>query len=78
MNKPCYYDSFCLLEYTKMIGLKREQHLSGTKKLKWFLLLSGIDISGKVSKQNLYVCAKKKKAMLPRDSAYILSNVKLP
>ena len=47
VNKPYYNDSLCLHEYTKMIGSKRKRHLFGAKKLKWFLLFSGIDISGK-------------------------------
>ena len=34
LNKPCYNDSLCLHEYTKMIGLKRKRHLFGAKKLK--------------------------------------------
>ena len=34
-------------EYSKMIGLKRKRHLFGAEKLKWFLLLSEIDISEK-------------------------------
>ena len=47
VNKSCYNDSLCLHEYSKMIGLKRKRHLFGAEKLKWFLLFSGIDISGK-------------------------------
>ena len=43
----CYNDSLCLHEYSKMIGLNRKRHLFGAEKLKRFLLLSGIDISGK-------------------------------
>ena len=46
VNKPCYKDSLWH-EYTKMIGSKRKRHLFGAKKLKWFLLFSGLDISGK-------------------------------
>ena len=46
VNKPCS-DSLCLPEYTKVIGLKRKRHLLGAEKLKWFLLFSRIDISGK-------------------------------
>ena len=34
VNKPCYNNSLCLHEYTKMIGLKRKQHLLAEKKLK--------------------------------------------
>ena len=30
----------------------------GEEKLKWFLLFSGIDISGKWSKQSFYACAR--------------------
>ena len=47
VNKSCYNDSLCLHEYSKMIGLNRKRHLFGAEKLKRFLLLSGIDISGK-------------------------------
>ena len=34
VNKPCYNDSLCLHEYTKIIRLKRKGHLLGAKKLK--------------------------------------------
>ena len=34
MNKPCYNDSLCLHEYSKMIGLKRKRHLLGAENLK--------------------------------------------
>ena len=34
LNKPCYNDSLCLHESSKMIGLKRKQHLFEAKKLK--------------------------------------------
>ena len=63
-----------------MIGLKGKRHLSGAEKLKWFLLFSGIDISGKfgVSKQNFYACARVKKSDVARHSAYIPSSVKSP
>ena len=47
VNKPCYNDSLCWHEYTKVIGVKRKRHLFRAEKLKWFLLFSGIDISGK-------------------------------
>ena len=47
VNKPCYNDWLCLHDYTKVIGLKRKQHLFGAERLKWFLLFIGIDISGK-------------------------------
>ena len=39
--------SYLLYVYSKIIGLKRKRHLLGAEKLKWFLLLSEIDISGK-------------------------------
>ena len=42
-------DSICLHEHSKMIGLKRKQHLFEAEKLEWFLLLGGIGISGKSS-----------------------------
>ena len=77
VNKLRYNDSLNLHEYTKMIGLKRKRHLFGAKKLKLFLLFSGIDISGKCSKQNFYAFARTKKAMSLRHSAYIPS-VKSP
>ena len=57
MNKPCYNDSLCLHEYSTMIGLKGKRHLFGAEKLIWFLLLSGIDISG-VSKEGFYACTR--------------------
>ena len=47
VNKPCYNDSLCWHEYTKVIGVKRKRHLFRAEKLKWFLLFSEIDISGK-------------------------------
>ena len=34
VNKPCYNDSLCLHEYTKVIRLKKEGHLLGAEKLK--------------------------------------------
>ena len=34
VNKPCYNDSLCFHEYTKIIGLKRKRHLFGAKELK--------------------------------------------
>ena len=76
MNKPCYNDSLCLHECTKMIGLKRKRQFFEAKKLKWFLLFSGIIFQESVSKQNLYACARAKKAMSLRHSAYIPSSVK--
>ena len=54
VNKPCYNDSLCWHEYTKVIGVKRKRHLFRAEKLKWFLLFSGIGISGKFQKQNFY------------------------
>ena len=45
-----------------MISLKRNRQFLGVKKLKWFLLFSGVDISGSVSKQNFYACARAKKS----------------
>ena len=50
-----------------MIGLKRKRHLFGVEKLKWFLLLSGIDIQESVSKENFYACARAKKQRCRRD-----------
>ena len=44
-----------------MIGLLRKHYLFGAEKLEWFLLFSGIKISGSVSKQNFYACARAKK-----------------
>ena len=44
---PFYNGPLCLREYSKMIGLKRKQYLFAAEKLKWFLIFSGIDISGK-------------------------------
>ena len=38
---------FVYMNTQKILGLKRNPHLFGAKKLKWFLLFSGIDISGK-------------------------------
>ena len=34
VNKPCYNDSLCLHEYTKVIRLKKEGNLLGAEKLK--------------------------------------------
>ena len=56
-----YNDLLCLHEYTKMIGLRRKRQFFGVKKLKWFLLFSGIDIQESVSKQNFYACARTEK-----------------
>ena len=84
MNKPCYNDSFCLHEYSKMIGLKRKRHLFGVEKLKWFLLLRRIDILAKcfridiLAKNTFAYVQEQKKAMSPQYSAYIPSSVKSP
>ena len=61
-----------------MIGLLKRQYLFGAEKLKWFLLFSGIKISGSLSEQNFYACARAKKVMIPRHSAHIPSRIKLP
>ena len=45
-----------------MIGLLKRQYLFGAEKLKWFLLFSGIKISGSLSVQNFYACARAKKS----------------
>ena len=79
VNKSCYNDSFCLQEYTKTIGLKRKRHLFGAEKLKWFLLFSGIEISGKyLSAKLLRMCKSKKKSDIVATFRYIPSSVKSP
>ena len=62
LNKPCYNDSLCLHEYTKIIGLKRKRHFFGAEKLKWFLLSSRIDISEKSQETKLLRMCKSKKS----------------
>ena len=74
VNKPCYNDSFCLHEYTKMIGLKRKRHLFGAKKSE-----STFDISSKMSVNKTFThVQEQKKVKSPQHSAYILSSVKSP
>ena len=74
VNKPCYNDSLCLNEYSKMICLKRKRHLFRAG----FYFSAESTFQEIVSKQNFYACARAKRSMSPRHSAYILSSVKSP
>ena len=54
MNKPCYNDSLCLQEYSKIIGLKRKWHLFGAKSWSDFYFSAESTFQESVSKQNFY------------------------
>ena len=74
VNKSCYNGLLCLNEYSKMICLKRKRHLFGAV----FYFSAESTFQEIVSKQNFCACARAKRSMSPRHSAYILSSVKSP
>ena len=62
----------------KWLVLKDSDNCSGWKSWNDFYFSAESTFQESVSKQNFYACAKGKKAMSPRQSAYIPSSVKSP
>ena len=78
VNKPCYNDSLCLHEYTKMIGLKRKRQKS-SKKVEMISTFQQNRHFRKMSVNKTFThVQEQKKAMSQGHSAYIPSSVKSP
>ena len=88
INSPCncfcvqcvFLSLFFFFLYSFVVSLSTSSfsHVHWYFKLKWFLLLSRIDISGVSVNKTLTQMQEQKKAMSPRHSAYIPSSVKSP
>ena len=79
MNKPYYNDSLCLHEYSKMICLKKKATFVRSGKVEMISTFQRNRFFRKVSVNKTFThVEEQKRAMPPRHSAYIPSNVKSP
>ena len=78
MNKPCYNDSLCLRQYSKMIGLKRKRHVRSGKVEKISTFQRNRHFRKVLVNKTFTYVQEQKKAMSLRHSACIPSSVKSP
>ena len=79
MNKPCYNDSLCLYEYSKMmIGLKKPTFVRSGKVEMNSTFKRNRHFRKVLVKKTFTHVQEQKKAMSPRHSAYIPYSVTSP